>query len=446
MVLPEEITAADSGQSSMPPGTPVESAPALPRRAWLAFATVCALAFLHFWISTMPVRFSNNDDLVFQKLADEDTTHVFMVDNAASQARFYFCTPLFGVALSGLYEISTPWLFSFLRTAAIFAQIGLAGWLLARVTAVPALGAALGLMILATHHVPLTYYPVLSYPFDWLGCIAALGALHFHLSYVRKPAALAGCGAAVLFLIACLMHEIFVLFFPLFMAVSWLQPGGNWAIKLRATLGPVVVAAAYVSVHALFSRQFPSTYDGTQFSFNPIPAGQVVIRQLIGIVPGFELVVHRLSERNTTGPLFREIPAILETLRNLRPWDYVLGLLEAITLSALLLHAARTIPPLMRLWPWGLALAAWFNVPIAFSVKYQVFILHREFPYAYAFYSFFFLCLAILGATTQGLHWAAGRLEPRVLAGIVGLGAALVCLSALASNQRVFQVLVEKYN
>jgi hypothetical protein len=394
----------------------------------------------------MPARLANLDDLVFQKLADEDTTEVFMVENATSQARFYFCTPLFGAALSGLYEIRTPWLFSLLRTVALFAQIGLAGWLLARVTAVPALGAALGLLILATLHVPLTYYPVLSYPFDWLGFIAVLGALHFHLSYVRRPSALAGCVAAVLFLLACLMHEIFVLFFPLFAAVSWLQPAGHWAGRLRATLGPLVVAGAYGSVHVLFSRQFPSTYDGTQFSFDPVPAAQVVIRQMIGILPGFELLVHRLAERGTTGPLFREGSMILGTLGNLRPWEYLLALGEAATLTGLLLHSARMIPQLMRFWPWSLVFAAWLNVPIAFSAKYQVFILHREFPYAYAFYSSFFLGLTLVGAGTQLLHWLSGRLDARALAGLAGLALLALCLSALASNHRVFQFLAQKYN
>lgn len=424
----------------------MEPRPALSRRAWFTLAFVCALAFVHFWVRSTPVRLATTDDVVFQALADEGTTETFTTENARSQARFYYGTPLFGPALSGLYEIRTPWLFSLLRTAALFAQIGLAGWLLARVTRVPALGAALGLLILATLHVPRTFYPVLSYPFDWLGFIAVLGALHLHLSFVRRRGALTGCLAAVLFLLACLMHEIFVLFLPLFAVLSWLQPAGGWFARLRTALGPGAVAAGYVTVYLLFSRQFPTTYDGTQFSLNLVSAGQVLVRQMIGILPGFELVVQRLVP-GTPAPLFRTGPEVAESLRALPRWDLLVALTKAAALTGLLLRCSRHIPPVLRLWPWALVFAVWLNLPIAFSAKYQVFIMQREFPYAYAFYAFFFLCLALLGAVTQGLQLLlTGHRGPRLVAALLGLVTTVLCVSAAASNHRVMQFLAQKYN
>jgi len=99
-----------------------------------------------------------------------------------------------------------------------------------------------------------------------------------------------------------------------------------------------------------------------------------------------------------------------------------------------------------KLWPWALAFACLANLPIALSVKYQVFILHREFPYGYACLSFYFRRdRGGGGPGLAGPRFARGGAR-RLLQAAVG-GAALVsCISALASNHRVLQILLEKYN
>jgi len=396
-------------------------------------------------VRTTPVRLANPDDVVFQGLVDEKTVATFTTENARSQARFYFATPLYRYALTSFYEIRQPWVFSLLRTAALFTQIGLAGGLLARVSRRPAWGATLALFILATLHIPLTFYPVLSYPCDWLGFTAVLIALHFHCSHLARPSLLTGLLTGVFFLLGCLMHEIFILCLPLFPAMSWLQLNAGRPGRLRANFTPLATALAYLAVYLLFARRFPSTYEGTHFSADLTAAGQVVVRQMAGIMPGFELLVLRLSPE-TNGPLFRGLPEIVQTVGQI-PWaDLLLGLLESLTLAALLMHCARHTTPLMHRWPWALGFAAFLNLPIAFAQKYQVFILHREFPYAYAFYSSFFVSFVLIATGVWCIRRLSGVLDRRLIQGFLGLTTAALCLSAMASNHRVLQILQNKFN
>jgi hypothetical protein len=429
----------------MIPSEPAESPNTRPRRTWIILTAVFALGFVHFWIRSTPVRLANTDDAVHQRLTDENGVAQWTIDNARSQGRFYFATPLVAGSLNVLYEIRNPWLFSLLRTMALFLQIGLAGWLLARVAHSPAWGAALSLFIMGTLHVPQTFYPILSFPGHWIGFCAVLAALHLHYTYLHRPGLLTGIATGALLLQGCLMGEIFVLFLPLFLSLSLLQPNPNWRHRLQANLAPLVTATGYVAVYLLFSRQFPSTYDGTRFSADLSLAGQVVLRQMIGIAPGFELLVRR-QPAETGGPLFRELSEIVQTV-TLIPWqDLLLALVEAFSLTGLLLHCSRHLPPLIHRWPWALCFAAFLNLPIAFSVKYQVFILHREFPYVYAFYSFFFLSLTVIAGASFGIRRLSRTGHRMLSAGLLGLLITTLCLSAMASNHRVLQILMQKFN
>jgi hypothetical protein len=429
----------------MPPANPADSAVSLPRRAWIVLAVVFALGFVHFWVRTTPVRLANPDDIAFQGLVDQNQVADFTSRCALDQGRFYFESPVFGCLFSAHYKIHQPWLYSLIRAVALFTQIGLAGWLLARVTRRPAWGATLALFILGTLHFPLTFYPVLSYPNFWIGFTAVLISLHLHLTYIHRPGLVAGILTGAFLLLAGLMHEFFVVFLPCFLALAWLRPVPGRSGRLRANLAPLVTAAGYAVVFVLFAREFPTTYAGTQFSPDPVAAGQVVVRQMAGIIPGFELLVQRLPP-GTRGPLSRSWPDVLQTVAGI-PWpDLLLGLVEAATLTGLLLHSARHPPPLLHRWPWALGFAAYLNLPIAFSRKYQIFILHREFPYAYAFYSSIFLSFALIATGDWCLQRLSGPLDHRLLHGLLGLLTAALCLSAMASNYRILQILLQRYN
>ncbi len=429
----------------MLPPNPTESTASLSRRTWVILAVIFALGFVHFWVRSTPVRLANTDDVVHQRLTDENRVAQWTIDNAHSQGRFYFTTPQIAGSLTALYEVRNPWLFSLLRATALFVQIGLAGWLLARVARSPAWGAALAFFIMGTLHVPQTFYPILSFPAHWIGFCAVLAALHIHYTHLHRPGLLTGIATGALFLQGCLLSEIFVLFLPLFLSLSLLQPNPGWWHRLRANLAPLATAAGYVAVYLLFSRQFSPTYEGTRFSADLSLAGQVVLRQMVGITPGFELLVRRLPAE-TSGPIFRELAEVVQTV-TLIPWqDLLLGLVEAFTLTGLLLHCSRHLPPLIRCWPWGLGFAAFLNLPIAFSEKYQVFILHREFPYVYAFYSFFFLSLAIIAVAAFGVRRLSRAGHWMMAAGLLGLTTTALCLSALASNHRVLQILRQRFN
>lgn len=416
----------------------------LPRPAWIALLLVLAWSFGHFWIQTMPVRVATGDDVRFQKIATQGTGEAYTTDIAGNEGRFIYGTPVYRFVLFSLYEVGNPWVFSLLRAIAFYVQVGLAAWLAARVTQSTAFGALLALLIVGTLHIPDTFFQLLSFPPIWLGFAALLGALHAHLSYLHRRQWASGLLAGVLYLLALLMHDVFVVFLPLFLALGWLRERPRWRDLPRQHLIPLAVAVAYVAVHRGFAREFPSAYEGTQFSLNFPVAAKVLLRQLIGVTPGFELLVQRLPEM-TAGPLFREPAAVVQTIRAL-PWPHwLLALVTAGTSALMFWHCRRTPALRTGLWPWALGFAGLANLPIAFSVKYQVFILHREYPYGYAYLSFYFLCVAAIGA----LVWLGRHLPPgipsRVLAAAFGGGVFALGVSALASNQRILQILVEKY-
>jgi hypothetical protein len=425
---------APTGNTSLP----------LPRAVWIGLLLLLAGGFLTFWFQTIPVRLATSDDVLFQQVAREGHAAEYLADIARQQGRFLYCTPIYRFALFFPYLVQAPWLFSLLRTAAFYMQIALAATLAARVMRSTAFGALVALLLAGTLHIPDTFFLLLSFPPAWIGFAALLGALHCHLTFVRQPGLLSGLLAGVFYLLAALMHDVFIVFLPLFFVLSCLQGKPQVLRLLRQNLIPLAVALAYVAVYRGFAREFPSSYEGTQFSLDVPLAAKVLLRQLVGIVPGFELVVHRVPA-DTTGPLFRPLADIGQTLGALPApcWLLALGFSAmAAWLCGLCLRAPRP-----QAWPWLLALgfACLANLPIALSVKYQVFILHREFPYGYACLSFYFAVVATVGALLwfAGFLPEAGRRRLPLACGGVTLAC---CVSALASNQRILQILLAKYN
>lgn len=392
----------------------------------------------------MPVRFANSDDVAFQAVASRGDRAEYLAGNARHQGRFYFVTPVFDQVLLPLYDVPQAWLFSLLRTLAFSAQVGLATWLAARVMQSAVFGIMVALMLVGTLHIPPTFFLLLSFPPGWIGFCALLGALHCHYSYLSRPGMLNGLMTGILYLLAALMHEVFVVFLPMFFALSLLQQKSDWRRQLRLNTGPLTVAVGYAAAYLLFAWQFPSAYAGTRFSPDFIAAAKVVLRQLIGVTPGFELFVNR-PPAETAGPLFRGSADILATMAAV-PWpEILLGLGTAFALILAFNHCLRAAPPRARYWPWALGFACLANLPVAFSVKYQVFIFHREYPYAYAYYSFYLLCVAAGGALVCVGRRVSGGIGRRVLVSGFGLVAIALCYSALASNRRVLQLLLQKY-
>ena len=406
---------------------------------------VLAAAFLHFWIHTTPVRLATPDDVEFQAVVDQGNATEYLATHAREQGRFLYCTPIYRFALFSFYEVRDAPVFSLLRTTALFAQIALTAWLTARVLQSAALGTALALLLAGTLHIPITYYLVLSFPPIWIGFSAVLGALHCHYTYLHRPGFLSGLMAGLLFLLALMMHDVFVIFLPLFIGLSVLQGKLLWRSLLSRNIIPLAVAFAYVAVHRRFAAEFPSSYAGTQFSWDLLLATKVLLRQLIGVIPGFELFVNRVSAE-TTSPLWRELPAVIGTLGLLTWFDLLLALGLALAVADTFQTGLMEPSPHAGLWPWALGFACLANLPIALSAKYQVFILHREFPYEYAWFSYFFLGIATVSILAwRGQRIPAGR-NRRLLVVTVGTMTFLLCLSALASNHRVLHFLQERLN
>ena len=108
----------------MLPTRPAESAVPLSRSAWVGLSLLFALCFAHFWVRTLPVRLANTDDVAFQQLVDDEQVAFFTDQNAREQGRFYFASPVFSPVFALPYQVHTAWLYSLLRTAALFIQTG----------------------------------------------------------------------------------------------------------------------------------------------------------------------------------------------------------------------------------------------------------------------------------------------------------------------------------
>ena len=413
------------------------------RHIGVALALIFALSFVHFWLCTRPVRLANYDDAAFQAVVSADWTEAYMTQTAFAQARFYFATPVYRYLLLSPYAVDSNSTFSFLRAVLLFAEAGLVGWLAARVLGNALLGGAVTLVIVSTLHLPVTFFPVLSYFPMSFGFITLLGALHFHLSFLRERCAHQGFLAGALLLLSCLSLELFVVYVPAFLALSLHVHGWHLRALLRDSVIPVSVGVGYLATYQMFAHEFPSTYAGTHFSNDFVAAVRILVRQTVGVTPGFELVVNRLpSER--PAPLLRSFTEVLSIIGRTPIVDFALGLAQAAVLTVLLALGTRVQLAAARYWSWLVGFALLTNLPIAFSEKYHVFIFQRQYPYIYGFFSFCLLAWAAVSFTA----WLSAGPVPRrrfVLAPLVALFA-LACLSAKISNHSVLADLSVRFN
>jgi hypothetical protein len=412
----------------------------VPRWTWLLFGLVMTWSFVSFWARTVPVRLANPDDVDFQQLVDAGQLAADSTAKALHQGRFYPATPLFPPLLILPYSIREPWSFSLLRTLAFFLQAGLTGALIGRLARSAAAGAATSLLIVVTLHFPPTFYPVLSYPPAGLGFIALLVALHAHLTAARGGAAVWRAVAGAALLVSCLCLDLYIVLLPGFAVLSYLAGARTWRSLARELFVVGATALAYVTAYAWFAHVHPSHYQGTRVSLALGPAGGVLLRQFIGILPGFELVVNRIPEC-AVGPLFRPVGEALALVRANTLADAVLSAGAGLTVARLLTGCgpwlgARAGAALL------LAAAIGLNLPIAFAEKYQVFIYHRQFPYEYAFHASCLLAGAVV-VLVGGLRVVPRR---RWVAFGTGFAVAAACFSAQASNRHVLAGLQQTYN
>ena len=417
------------------------ASPHIPKIVRIVVFCAYLASWLLFCWQSADVRFSNTDDVAFETAARSGRAEQYLIDNAESQARFYFATPIYRHLLLSPYCIESPLIFSVVRGLLLYAQAGLLGWLAARLWGNAPLGAAIAFLIVSTLHIPATFYPVLSYFAMSAGFVALLLALHCYLSWLRRGSPFTGALAAVSFLFACASLELFAVFLPAFAFLAWIERGPNWSRALRALFVPTVIVVLYLAAYAMFAREFPSSYPGTQIKLDLAAASGVLFRQLVGVIPGFEMLVQRLPEGHS-GPVFRPLGDILADFTV--GMELCIGVAHGFITAWLILAAWRERSRMITLdWPVLISLGIWANLPLLVSAKYHTFIFQRQFPYIYAFYSF---CL-FAWALTAFIVWLADN-TPRlrsVLASLVCISIGVLCVSAQLSNTRTFAALKSKY-
>ncbi|HUR60303.1 MAG TPA: hypothetical protein VM029_21445 [Opitutaceae bacterium] len=414
---------------------------------WLAAAACAVLlaTFLAFVTDTRAVRLACSDDVDNQRMTRDGTIATHFVASAQEQGRFYYAVPGHVIPYR-LYNLDGPWLFSAVRAGLLFVSLGLLGWLCGRVAANAALGWMTALFAAAALHVPATFFAVLSFPTMMVGLGALLASLHLHLTHVRRNSPIAACASGLLLLLACQYIEVFVIFFPVFVALSWRAGARSLRALLRSLIAPLTAAAGYVAVYALFRLSYPSTYGGTQLSLDPRSALDVLFRLTYSVAPPFELFAHRTNPSGG-GAFLKTAAEIQALLGGVDASRIALVLGQAAVVAALAWRSIRTPAAI-----GGGAIVFAFacmplpNLPVSVAAKYQIWVHQRGFPYIYSFYSY---CCLVFGLVCLA-HWIAAR--RRTARGarrwITGFSVACSALffSAQASNRNALQLLHAWYN
>lgn len=182
----------------------------------LAIAATC----YQFVDSTRGVRLANSDDYFRQSLVNDGSISAHLLDEGAAQGRFNFATPLYQVPWL-LYRIESPVGFSLARAALYFASITVTCIWLWRAVSNGHFALLFGLVAVAALHLPPGFYPVLSYPAMPLALTALAGAMLAQLRYARTGGFAPGATSGVMFLVACLLADVFLIYAPLVVAQAW---------------------------------------------------------------------------------------------------------------------------------------------------------------------------------------------------------------------------------
>lgn len=402
-------------------------------------------AFVVFTSTTASVRFGCVDDVTNDELVKSGRLAEVMIGASAAQGRFYHAVPCH-LWPYRLYHVDSPAVFSTVRALLFFAEIGLAGWLCGRIAHSATVGWLAVLFGLGALHLPTTFFAVLSYPTMAIGFSSLLASLHFHLNHLRRGSAASAVCSAVLFLHACFYLEIFVLYLPLFLALSWHAGHRSPRRLLRSALGAVVTAIAYLAVYRLFTQLHPSSYGGTRVAVNVPTALNALFRLTASVIPGFELLVHRTFPSGG-GSLFKTMAEIREAFADAPFSHYLLALLQGTALAGLMKHAIAVAGRTRLTLMVAGACVLLPNLPVCLTERYQVWAYHREFPYIYSFYGYCALA-GLLAFVVNGIAAKTRAAIPstRVAAAAVfaaGLGA---LVSAKASNAHTLKLLRQWHN
>ena len=396
------------------------------------------------WLTTQ-ARLTNTDDVDHHADIQAGQYDDYATTLAVKQGRFHFAAAVQIWAMQ-LHGLRSDLGYAVTRAVLFFGQLGLVGWLVARITRRARTGWLVGLGLAAALHFPATYFAALGYPPLWFGFAALLGSLHCQLSFLRGGHRGFAAGSGLLLLLACMMQEIYCAFLPLCFLLA-LRAGHRSALGLlRATLPQLTAVGSFVVAYVWFSRLYPSTYGGTQLSFDLRALANVVVRHTVAVLPGYELLAHR-AEHFGDGPLFKPAHELRTALAG-TPWlAYGLAVLQAHTVFRLLSLEVPSKPPGRIAIACLVGIALVPNIVIGLTKTHQMLAYHRAYPYVYSFYTF-----CALGAAA-GLWWE--QLNPaqpasapprRRLALIVSGGCLLAFLSAIASNHYTVELLRQWFN
>lgn len=413
--------------------------PAAVQRLLLACFVLTFVAFVH---QTAPVRLAHFDDANASQLIQRNEMVGAMVPGAQLQGRFYLAAPGHFWPYE-IYRIDSPLGFATLRAALFFAEIGLLGWLCGRVSRNAAAGWMVALLGAAALHLPPTFFAVLSYPTMAVGFISLLAGLHLHLSYLRRGSALCALFSGLLLLHAGLFLDLFMVFLPVFFALSWHEGRRSLRSLARSLTGPLAAASAYLAAYSLFAVVHPSTYAGTTWSLDLGAATTSLTRQTLSVIPGYELLAHRTYPAGS-GPLLKSAGEVRAVLAATPAWAWGLAFLQGLSLWTLVVHATRGRTVSLRVMAVALACALLVNLPMSLTERYQIWAYRREFPYIYSFYAYAALTAFFVFAA-QHLLARSARLRPAFSLGFTAVGLALF-ISASASNAHTLNLLRAWHN
>ncbi len=189
--------------------------------------------------------------------------------------------------------------------------------------------------------------------------------------------------------------ELFVLFFPCFVAVLLFRGASDESIIRRLILRKQYILAVmlpllvYLAIYFLWRRIHPSSYDGNNLDgFNPLAAAKVVLTYSLNALPLESLQFVASSGQQFQFASSSNLPTLLAQLNVLhfiKP--AVTGLLFARLMTSTRFTAHNTGTLLIGA---ALALLGVFlpNLLLSFSQKYQNWVASGSKSYTYTYYSF----------------------------------------------------------
>lgn len=279
-----------------------------------------------------------------------------------------------------------------------------------------------------------------------VGFISLLAALHFHLSYSRRGSAISALFSGLLLLHAGFFLDLFMVFLPVFFALSWHEGRRSLRRLARSAIGPMTAAVAYLAAYGLFAAVYPSVYAGTTWSLDPGAATTSLMRQTLSVIPGYELFAHRTHPAGA-GPWLKSAAEIRAVFAATPGWAWGLAALQGVSLWALAVHAARGRTVSIGVMAVALACALLANLPMSLTARYQIWAYHREFPYIYSFYAYCALAALFVFAVQRLLSHLPrfGKAQPGFQVAFAAFGLALF-VSAAASNAHTLDLLRQWHN